>query len=569
VHKNGGHLGSNLGAIEIITAFHYVFDCPIDRIVFDVGHQAYAHKLLTGRRELMENLRNSCGASGFPDPTESVYDHFIAGHASTSVSAALGIAVARDMKGEDFKVISMLGDGSLSGGMVYEAMNNVTNIKNFIIILNDNQMSISESVGSMRLYLSKLLNSKKGLMCRKRFRKFLSSLPKKLANAIKILAKTSITAINNGNIFEELGIQYIGPIDGHNIAELIDVFKSARDIANYKPIIIHAITQKGKGYAKAERDPVKMHGVRSDEHKMYSDVFGSKIKELATNNQRIVCITAAMKDGYCLRDFAKSFPERFFDVGIAEEHAVTFAAGLAKEGLKPFVCIYSTFLQRAIDQVYHDVFLQDLPVRFIIDKAGMPGGDGRTHSGLYDVSLLQNFPSIAIISPTSKQDLEEALDFAATDIGFPLAIRFPKVVASEMEGRPRGGGLLKCDVLMKGIETLVIACGSMVTSVIKAVEIGSVHPTILGVCSINPFDFETFYEFAKVHERIFVFEEGVFGGISNVILEHLIAHRETEILKKVIFHQASKFPVSHMTRSKQLHECNLSPESISRILCRS
>ncbi|MDR0630442.1 MAG: 1-deoxy-D-xylulose-5-phosphate synthase, partial [Holosporales bacterium] len=424
--KNGGHLGANLGIVEITVAAHYVFNCPIDKILFDVGHQAYSHKLLTGRRELMKNLRTAKGASGFPDPTESNYDCFIAGHASTSVSAALGIAKARDHKGEKFKVISILGDGSLSGGMVYEAMNNIAGTKNFVIILNDNQMSISESVGAMRLYLSKLLRSKKGLILRKRFRQFLSTLPKGFAKFLEAFVKSCLSAIKGGNIFEELGIQYIGPIDGHNIAELIEIFKNIRDVANYKPIIIHAITQKGKGYEAAERDLTKMHGVDNNKSKNYSNVFGNKIKELAIKDNKIICITAAMKNGCGLMDFAETFPNRFFDVGIAEEHAVTFAAGLAKEGLKPFVCIYSTFLQRAFDQIFHDVFLQNLPVRFIIAKAGLPGNDGKTHSGIYDIALLQNFPNITIMAPSSMQELENMLDIAAKDIANPLAIRFPR-----------------------------------------------------------------------------------------------------------------------------------------------
>jgi 1-deoxy-D-xylulose-5-phosphate synthase len=555
----------------------------------------------------MEKLRTSDGASGFPDPLESECDAFIAGHASTSISASIGIAKARDLKNrllvtnssesdlmegdparrtgvysnvhedlstgstkqktdcgefgkksEAFKVISILGDGAMSGGMIYEALNNIAYIKDFIVILNDNQMSISESVGAMRRYLSKLLMSRKSLTLRKNFRRFLDSMPRNLATSIESLVKRSLIVVKGSNIFEEFGLQYIGPVDGHNIAELIEVFKNVRDIANYKPVLLHIITRKGMGYTAAENDSTKMHGVDHDKSRRYSDVFGKKIVELARADEKIVCITAAMKNGCGLREFADLFPERFFDVGIAEEHAVTFAAGLAKEGLKPFICIYSTFLQRAIDQIYHDVSLQNLPVRFIVDKAGLPGHDGKTHAGIYDISLLQNFDNIHIFSPGSRGDLEELLDVMAGEISYPCVLRFPKAESFEVLH----------DEIVQGTCTLIISCGDLLRNILEAIEMidNGDSPTVWNLKILKPFDFELFYKLAENHERILVFEEGVFGGLSNIISEGLIKDNKIELLCKMKFYNVDKNPVKPSSRSEQLKNCHLSPREIKEIL---
>lgn len=562
--KNCGHLGSNLGAVELIIATHYVFDIEFDKFIFDVGHQAYAHKLISGRRELMENLRSKYGAAGFPDPCESKYDHFIAGHASTSMSAALGIAKARDLNNENYKVISILGDGSLSGGMIYEAMNNVAGTKNFIVILNDNQMSISESVGSMRKYLSKLLASKGGLSFRKIFSNFLSFCPKNISKKVENFIKNTISAFNGSNIFEEFGFQYIGAVDGHDLRELIKVFRNVRDVATYKPVIIHTATQKGRGYLVAEHDATKLHGIDKSNKNKYADVFGKTILKLAETDNRIVCITAAMKTGTGLLEFAEKFPNRFFDVGIAEGHAVTFAAGLATQGFKPFVCIYSTFLQRAIDQIYHDVVLQNLPVRFIIDKAGFPGADGKTHAGLYDVSILQNFQNLMMMSPSSKAELEKMIEFAVSSDINPIAIRFPKAEAE-------GGSINyefsnKSRVVVEGQKTLVISIGNLLNIVWDAIEISKTNPTVIDARFSNPFDFETFYKYAENHEKIIFIEESVFGGISNTILEKILSDKKHEIIQKIQFLNAEKTFVNHSSRDEQLDSSPLSPLNLARLL---
>lgn len=563
VSKNGGHLGSNLGAIEIIVALYYVFDLDSDKLLFDVGHQAYAHKILSGRRDLMENLRHQNGASGFPEPNESKYDHFIAGHASNSLSAALGIAKARDLQKKDFKVVSIIGDGSLSGGMIYEAMNNVGKTGNFIVILNDNQMSISKSVGAMRGYLSKLLATKGAISFRKIFSNLLSSCPSTISQRIENFIKNTISAIKGGNIFEELGFQYIGPIDGHDLKSLIKIFKNVRDIANYKPVLIHTATQKGKGYTLAENDKTNLHGVDNSKGEKYSSVFGKKIVELAKQDEKVVCITAAMKTGTGLSEFAQRFPNRFFDVGIAEEHAITFAAGLAKEGLKPFVCIYSSFLQRGFDQLFHDIALQNLPVKFIIDKAGFPGYDGKTHAGIYDIAMLSNFSNFMIMTPSSKYELERMLEFSLKQ-STPLAIRFPKAKIcddfSDYDFNDR------CKVVNVGKKNLIIAFGEILNIVQKAVEISKSNPTIIDARFIQPFDFETFYQYAKTHKKIIIIEEGVFGGASNIILEHLFKEQRFDLIKKLRFLNVEKKPVPHMSRDEQIDISSLSVSNLVEIL---
>ncbi len=563
VSQNGGHLGSNLGVIELIVAIYYVFDIETDRLLFDVGHQSYAHKLLSGRRKLMENLRKSGGASGFPDPFESKYDHFISGHASNSLSAALGIAKARDLKREDFKVISMLGDGSLSGGMVYEAMNNVAKTPNFIVILNDNQMSISKSVGAMRCYLSKLLATRSGLSFRKIFSNLLSYLPSKFSGKLENFIKNIIAAIRGGTIFEEFGFQYIGPIDGHNLKSLIKIFQNIRDIANYKPVLIHTVTQKGKGYIPAENDNTNLHGVDNSLGEKYSNVFGKKIVELAAKDEKIVCVTAAMKNGTGLNEFAKKFPNRFFDVGIAEEHAVTFAAGLAKEGLKPYVCIYSTFLQRAFDQIFHDVVLQNLPVRFIIDKAGFPGSDGKTHAGIYDISMLQNFSNFIIMAPSSKYELENMLEFSVNQKS-PLAIRFPKSEVSNFSCVYEFGN--KFRIINEGTKNLIISFGDIFNIITEAVNISKTNPTIIEARFIQPFDFESFYYYASKHNKIIIIEEGIWGGCSNIILEKLLSDNKVDIISKICFLNIEKKPIDHMSRNEQIDNSPISSLNLAKIL---
>lgn len=563
--KNGGHLGSNLGCLELTVAMHYVFDSPNDRIIFDVGHQSYAHKLLTGRREIMENLRCDGGASGFLNPKESDHDQFVSGHASTSMSAALGIAASRDLDGKDYSVITLIGDGSMSGGMSFEAMNNIGNAKKFVVILNDNQMSISETVGGMRKYLSKLLASKNILCVRKSIRSFLSKLPKKISTPIERVIKALILAIKGGTIFEEFGFQYIGPVDGHNLKTLIDVLKNVRDFASYKPVLLHTFTNKGMGYEPAIGDAYKLHGVLGGEKScskpLYTDVFGKKITDLARSDKKIVCITAAMKSGCGLSEFANAFPERFFDVGIAEEHAVTFAAGLAKAGHSPFVCLYSTFLQRSFDQIYHDVVLQNLPVRFIIDKAGVPGKDGQTHSGIYDMAMLSLFENFQIFAPSNIADLEESMSFAATYNNGPLAIRFPKSEAFDKFD----SHLLSLDQCFGG-NVLVLSVGDMLPTIYEAINIANVvDVNIVDIYKVFPFNYEKFSKQSKEYKKILVLEEGVYGGFSSLLLEYVSKNKDNDLFKKLHILNIPKTPLTHASRKRQMEICGMSAHAIAKL----
>lgn len=550
-HKNGGHLGSNLGVIELTVAIHYVFNTPIDKLLFDVGHQAYTHKLITGRRMLMEKLREADGASGFTDPLESEYDSFISGHASTALSAALGIAKARDLEHHRFKVITLMGDGSMSGGLAYEAINNLNSINDFIIILNDNQMSISKTVGGMRKYLTKLLSSRKMLYARKLFRRILNKLPNKLSKPIENFIKHLMYTLNGGTIFEDLGIQYIGPIDGHNLHDLIKTLENVRDYGDHKPILIHAITEKGMGYKPAENDIYKLHGVtNSKSEQSFTSFFEEKIVEIAEKNEKVVCITAAMESGCGLSTFAQKFPERFFDVGIAEEHAVTFAAGLAISGFSPFVCIYSTFLQRAFDQIYHDVILQNLPVRFVIDKAGLPGKDGKTHSGIYDIAILSMFENCKIYAPSNITDFEHALNIAVENHKSPTAIRFPKIeIPTEKI------------IYKKNAKTLVLTVGAL-QNIVQDVE----DIDVLNILQVQPFDGHMLLSVSDHYKKIIVLEEGIYGGFSSQLLQFLQKHHRFDIMSKIKIINIPKAPVSHSSRDQQIMEVKMSPMDIKSLL---
>jgi 1-deoxy-D-xylulose-5-phosphate synthase len=553
ISKNGGHLGSNLGIIELTIAMHYIFNAPIDRFIFDVGHQCYAHKLLTGRRNLMKNLRQEGGASGFIDPLESEYDCFISGHASTSISASLGIAKARDLNHQNFKVISIVGDGSISGGMIYEAINNIGSTKNFIVILNDNQMSISRTVGGMSKYLSKLLSSKKMLSVRGYISSVLRRMPEKMASIIENFIKNCIGAVNGSNIFENLGFQYIGPIDGHNLQTLLTVFRNVRDYATHKPVLLHVFTEKGKGYKPAENDIYKLHGVDNLERfpDSFGNIFSRNIVELAKNNKKIVCITAAMKSGCGLSEFSNLFPERFFDVGIAEAHAVTFAAGLAREGFSPFVCIYSTFLQRAFDQIYHDVFLQSLPVRFIVDKAGLPGKDGKTHSGIYDIAMFSMFENFHIFAPSNAEDFEEALCFAELNNNSPTVIRFSKNDVPAQRDK----------YLSQSSNVLIINVGGLLSIVQQAIKISRIKVDIFDVFQIQPFDFESLSKIVNTYKHVFVIENGIAGGFATIL--------QTYVPKKLHIITISKTPVIHDSREKQMKNNSFGVENMADMLIKT
>ena len=450
VSKTGGHLASNLGVVELTIALHKIFDSPRDKIIWDVGHQSYVHKILTGRADAFDTLRQFGGLSGFPKGKESAHDAFDTGHSSTSISAAAGYAAARDIQGEDYEVVAVIGDGSLTGGMAYEALNNIGASKSkLIVILNDNGMSISPNIGGISRHLGSLRTSKGYLSAKSFVKNKIGAIPsvgKGIAQGLAdIKNDIKYTILERGGVlFEELGFTYFGPVDGHHLPELLDVLSKAKNLN--EPVLIHVITKKGKGYRNAEQNPGKFHGIGSfdpetgkeaakSEKPTYSKVMGEYLTELAKKDPRVVAITAAMGEATGLGGFAEKFPERFFDVGIAEQHAVTFAAGLAKAGMRPFVCIYSSFLQRAYDQMLEDVCMQELPVTFMIDRAGIVGADGETHHGIFDLSYLATMPQLTVLAPTSDEMLRASMDFAMEQVG-PCAIRYPRgEVMTEEEGR--------------------------------------------------------------------------------------------------------------------------------------
>ena len=445
VSKTGGHLGASLGVVELTVALHYVFDTPKDKIVWDVGHQTYPHKIITGRKRKIHTLRKKNGLSGFTKRSESVYDPFGAAHSSTSISANLGIAVARDLQKKSFDVISIIGDGAISAGMAFEGLNNFGHLgKNSLIILNDNEMSIAKPVGAMSKYLVNLLSSKTYENIRDVVKNFTKRLPNEVGNFAKKTEGYLKGYLTGNTLFEELGMNYIGPIDGHNLNLLIQLFQKYKEKELHGPVFLHIITEKGKGYAPAENSNDKFHGVSSfdiqtgvqnkSKDKTYTSVVGETLLKLARKDKRVTTITAAMPSGTGLDKFQKIYPDRFFDVGIAEQHAVTFAGGMATENLKPYVAIYSTFLQRAYDQVVHDIAIQSLPVRFLIDRSGFVGADGATHAGSFDLTYLCCLPNFIVMAPSSGEELKNMLNFSLSINNKPSAIRYPRDTVDEAEG---------------------------------------------------------------------------------------------------------------------------------------
>ena len=438
ISVTGGHLGSNLGAVELTMALHLALNLPEDKIIWDVGHQSYTHKLLTGRKSGFENLRKYGGMSGFPKRKESDCDAFDTGHSSTSISAGLGLVKARDLKGEKYSVVAVIGDGSLTGGMAYEALNNAARLDtNYIIVLNDNNMSISENVGGVSRYLNNVRTADGYLDLRDGVYNTLKDMPKYGNQMVKFIrrAKNSFKQlVIPGMLFEDMGVTYLGPVDGHDIGQMVRVFNEAKRVK--KAVLIHVLTQKGKGYLPAERHPARFHGAEPFEVETglpthprtkanYTDIFSTVMTKLGQRDEKVVAITAAMPDGTGLKRFRNMYPERFFDVGIAEEHAVTFAAGLAAGGMKPIVAIYSSFLQRAYDQILHDVCIQNLPVIFAIDRAGLVGSDGETHQGIFDLSYLSSIPNMHIMAPKNKWELSDMMKYAV-GFGAPIAVRYPR-----------------------------------------------------------------------------------------------------------------------------------------------
>ncbi|WP_218783493.1 1-deoxy-D-xylulose-5-phosphate synthase [Clostridium botulinum] len=538
VSKTGGHLASNLGVVELTLSIFNVFDLNKDKVIWDVGHQAYVHKILTGRKDKFNTLRQYGGLSGFPKKCESPYDVFETGHSSTSISAALGMARARDIKGENNKVIAVIGDGALTGGMAFEALNDLGfNKTDLIIILNDNQMSIAENVGGMSSYLSKVRLDPTYNKLKKEVNNTLNKIPnvgKGMARSLERVKNGIKQMIVPGMFFENLGIKYLGPIDGHDIKELSKVMKMAKDIKG--PVLIHTITKKGKGYAYAEKKPDKFHGIgpfdctsgeiNSKACLTYSGVFGEELTKIGKEDNRVVAITAAMKDGTGLRKFGEAFPKRFFDVGIAEQHAVTLAAGIATEGLKPVFAVYSTFLQRAYDQILHDICIQNLPVVFAIDRAGIVGSDGETHQGIFDLSYLSSLPNMTIMAPKCLREMKLMLKWALNESS-PVAIRYPRggdIKSLEMtpiKNIEKG----KWEIICEEGDIAIIATGKMVQHAIiareKLKEYG-IKSTIVNANFIKPIDKELIKDFVKKGYKIVTVEDNVIkGGFGSLVLQYI------------------------------------------------
>jgi len=543
VSKTGGHLGAGLGVVELTTAIHAVFDTPDDRLIFDVGHQCYPHKILTGRRDRITTLRQGGGLSGFTKRSESEYDPFGAAHSSTSISAGLGMAVARDLKGKDNHVIAVIGDGSMSAGMAYEALNNAGALKsNLIVILNDNNMSIAPPVGAMSKYLTNIVSSKPYLTAREAAKRAASLLPEPLQKAAKRAEETARAALGGGTLFEEMGFYYVGPVDGHNMAELLPILRKIRDSKesgkNEGPVLIHAITKKGKGYAPAEAAPDKMHGVAKfdvvtgNQFKpksnipSYTKVFAQSLITEAKLDNKIVGITAAMPDGTGMDLFGYEFPERMFDVGIAEQHAVTFAAGLAAEGMKPFAAIYSTFLQRGYDQVVHDVALQNLPVRFAMDRAGLVGADGQTHAGAFDIAYLGCLPNMVLMAAGDEVELMHMVATAAAFDDGPIAFRYPRGEGLGLD-LPARGSIIEIGIgriVREGDEVAILSYGGRLGEALKAADQlaqNNINVTIADMRFAKPLDEALIRTLAKNHKTLITIEEGSIGGFGSYVLEFL------------------------------------------------
>jgi len=541
VANTGGHLGAGLGVVELTVALHYVFDTPTDRLIWDVGHQSYPHKILTGRRDRIRTLRQGGGLSGFTKRTESEYDPFGAAHSSTSISAGLGMAVARDLLGKNNNVIAVIGDGALSAGMAYEAMNNAgARNERLIVILNDNDMSIAPPVGAMSAYLARLASGRTYLKLRDVGKQLTKHLPKRWDEAITRAVEHARGYVTGGTLFEELGFFYVGPIDGHNLDHLLPVLRNVRD-AEIGPVLVHIVTKKGKGYAPAETSADKYHGVvkfdvatgaqakSKSTAPQYTKVFADALIKEARKDDRIVAVTAAMPSGTGLDLFAERFPNRCFDVGIAEQHAVTFAGGLATEGFRPFVAIYSTFLQRAYDQVVHDIAIQKLPVRFAIDRAGLVGADGPTHAGAFDVAYLGCLPGFVLMAAADEAEL---VNMVATQVAIddrPSALRYPRGegrgVPLPQEGQPLEIG--KGRILREGHKVALLSYGGRLGECLKAAsELATLglSSTVADARFAKPLDVDLLLRLAREHEVLMTIEEGSVGGFGSYVLRQLSEH---------------------------------------------
>jgi len=545
VSTTGGHLGASLGVVELTVAIHAIFDTPTDRLIWDVGHQCYPHKILTGRRERIRTLRQGGGLSGFTRRAESEYDPFGAAHSSTSISAGLGMAVARDLKqaqgiADDRQVIAVIGDGAMSAGMAYEAMNNAgARHSRLVVILNDNDMSIAPPVGAMSAYLSRLLSSQSFLNLRDLAVRMARRFPKGIERTARRAEEYARGMLTGGTLFEEMGFYYVGPIDGHNLDHLLPVLRNVREAEEHGPILLHVITQKGRGYAPAEAAADKLHAVSKfnvitgEQAKAppgpptYTRVFADALIAEAEHDPSIVAITAAMPSGTGLDRFAKAFPTRTFDVGIAEQHAVTFAAGLATEGIKPFCAIYSTFLQRAYDQVVHDVAIQSLPVRFMLDRAGLVGADGATHAGSFDLAYLGCLPGMVLMAPADEAELVHMVATAAAIDDRPSAVRFPRGEATGLVALPARGTALEIGrgrVLREGGRVAILSLGTRLGEALRAADelaARGLPATVADARFAKPLDTALIERLAREHAVLITIEEGSLGGFGSAVLQHL------------------------------------------------
>ncbi len=570
VSQTGGHLSSNLGTVELTLALHYVYQTPHDRLIWDVGHQTYAHKVLTGRREGMQRLRMRHGIAGFPRRDESEYDTFGTAHSSTSISAALGMAVASAAQGVDRKVVAIIGDGAMSAGMAFEALNNAGAMDaDVLVVLNDNEMSISPAVGALNNYLARLMSGRFYSAARKAGRRVLGELAERAEEHVKGM-------VTPGTMFEEFGFNYIGPIDGHDLDVLVPTLKNIRGMRG--PQFLHVITRKGQGYKLAEADPVLYHGVskfkpdagitggKSGGKPTYTQIFGDWLCDMATLDERVVGITPAMREGSGLVQFAERFPQRYFDVGIAEQHAVTFAAGMACEGMRPVVAIYSTFLQRGYDQLIHDVALQNLPVLFALDRGGIVGADGPTHHGAFDLSFLRAIPNLVVMTPSDENELRQML-FTGISLNAPVAIRYPRgsgpgvAIEPQMTAMTLGKGAVvrRCgSTVSTGRRVALLAFGSMVQPCLKVAE--TIDATVANMRFVKPIDAELVRELAATHDVLVTVEENVvMGGAGSAVLECLQQDRLATTVLQLGLPDAF---VEHGDPAALLAECGLDADGI-------
>jgi 1-deoxy-D-xylulose-5-phosphate synthase len=605
VSVTGGHLGASLGVVELTVAIHAIFDTPRDRLLWDVGHQAYPHKILTGRRDRIRTLRQGDGLSGFTKRSESEYDPFGAAHSSTSISAGLGMAVSRDLKDvryaaaseeerranglerDDRNVICVIGDGAMSAGMAYEAMNNAGALKSrLIVILNDNDMSIAPPVGAMSAYLSRLMSSRSYLSLRELAGRMARRFPRGIERTARRAEEYARGILTGGTLFEELGFYYVGPIDGHNLDHLLPVLRNVREAEETGPILVHAITQKGKGYAPAEQSPDKYHGVSKfnvvtgEQAKAppgppgYTKVFADALIAEATKDPKVVAITAAMPSGTGLDRFAKVFPDRCFDVGIAEQHAVTFAAGMATEGMRPFCAIYSTFLQRGYDQIVHDVALQSLPVRFAMDRAGYVGADGATHAGSFDLSYLGCLPNMVIMAPADEAELVHVVATAVTIDDRPSAFRYPRGEGTGI-ALPKAGEALtlgKGRVLREGNNIAILSLGTRLADALKAADELAARgfpTTVADARFAKPIDTTLVEQLARNHAVLITIEEAAIGGFSAQVMQHLAWKGLLDSGLKIRPMVMPDLFIDHDSQAKQLAKAGLSAKDIVAVALRA